>query len=679
MNYKDIGNHQRRTMNRVSRNSLATRFPFIIVILMAVVPALFLLIRCIASPDIAFVWNDLKGAWITYPTEVKTTAVMSSQARPLFFEKSFIVKDRKKNVVLHLKALRYFKLYVNQVNVPKGVPEGHHWKQETSIDITPYIREGENLLGVTVGNKMGPALLYAFVQGLEYPLATDESWKVSETGHSFRQAVIADDTRLNPETLKVITPFRCILGEKVLLISLFFLSVSLFLAGRLWIPDRYIPHIPLGTLIIVTVLWIFLFFLKIFPLSEAFGFDVPHHLYYIDYILQKGALPLATNGWLTYHPPLFYSASAAVVKVSEHVVAAENIFRTMLFIPFLCGIGNVWLVYFLSRKLFPSDPLKVFYAVAFAGLLPMNIYMSAYISNEPLNSFLIGCSILMMIGILSAPYNRLLSILTAGILFGLALLTKYTALLILPCVCLFLIYKLRRSEKALSKKTWVFTSLFLLCILTIAGWYYAVNVAHFGKPLVFNWELPKFTQRWWQQPGFHTPGYYLGFGEALRHPYFSGFHSFWDGLYSTFWGDGYVSGLAYFAQRPPMWNYRFMSIGFLLALPATLIMIVGFLRSFILTVKAENQNTRTVHAFLACLVLIFFYASLYYSLKAPMYSTVKAFFSLGLIGPLSVMAALGFETVQDIGTSTRWTLVFRAIFYGWWGTLMGVVLLSYMY
>ena len=105
--------------------------------------------------------------------------------------------------------------------------------------------------------------------------------------------------------------------------------------------------------------------------------------------------------------------------------------------------------------------------------------------------------------------------------------------------------------------------------LVLAGWWYARNALHFGTPVVGNWRRLAGQATWWQAPGFHFAGYYLRFGASLWAPFFAGFHSFWDGIYSTLWSDALLGGVARAADRHPQWNYAAMAGVPALSLPAT--------------------------------------------------------------------------------------------------------------
>ena len=132
-----------------------------------------------------------------------------------------------------------------------------------------------------------------------------------------------------------------------------------------------------------------------------------------------------------------------------------------------------------------------------------------------------------------------------------------------------------RRERSL--RVWLggVVSPLLICLL-IGGWHYLKLWREFGNPFIGNWD-PKVAAPWWQAKGFQTPGYFFFFGDSLIHPFCSGFHSFWDGFYSTLWGDGLLGGHVNLWVRPP-WNYDLMVIGFILALIPTALVLTGLVR-----------------------------------------------------------------------------------------------------
>jgi hypothetical protein len=427
-----------------------------------------------------------------------------------------------------------------------------------------------------------------------------------------------------------------------------------------------------GALFGITMIWVYLFLANMARIGPALGFDISHHLDYIRFILEKQSIPLASDDWTTFHPPLFYLLSSGFLKTFGFLHFSVKPFLLLKIIPFLCGVGNVWVAYGLARAVFKDDLLKILLAVVFAGFIPMNIYMSAYVGNEPLHAFLAGSSLLMTVHILRGPDIRISQMVYLGLLMGLAVLTKITAWVLVPVVLIFLAYKMIRVDRNKFQEVVLKSGLLFAGIFMISGWYYVRNVIHFGRPFVINWNLP--GQRWWQDPGFHTIRYYLNFGEALRHPYFSSFHSFWDSIYSTFWGDGLIAGNV-IPDRPDVWNYDYMSTVYLLALPATGIFFIGLLRAIQMVLKKREPTSRLITAFLLISLYSICLFILFSTLGVPIYSQAKAFYCLSVMGPMSVIFALGLGTIHDWVACPRY--LGRACLYGWIASLVSMIFLSF--
>ena len=81
---------------------------------------------------------------------------------------------------------------------------------------------------------------------------------------------------------------------------------------------------PTWALIAISLVWVVLFLNNLPQLPGLFGFDRDGHLYYIDYIQQKKALPLADEGWQTYQPPLYYLFGAVVSSAARHGCDAKQ-------------------------------------------------------------------------------------------------------------------------------------------------------------------------------------------------------------------------------------------------------------------------------------------------------------------------------------------------------------------
>lgn len=127
--------------------------------------------------------NHWKAAWITHPSE----SVLDYGV--FHFRKSFELRDKPEEFIIHISADNRYRLFVNANPVCFGPERGDpvHWFFE-SVDIAPFLNKGKNTLAVLVWNA-GEFRPWAqisiktglIVQGngqLEEIVNTNESWKV---------------------------------------------------------------------------------------------------------------------------------------------------------------------------------------------------------------------------------------------------------------------------------------------------------------------------------------------------------------------------------------------------------------------------------------------------------------------------------------------------------------------
>ena len=207
---------------------------------------------------------------------------------------------------------------------------------------------------------------------------------------------------------------------------------------------------------------------------------------------------------------------------------------------------------------------------------------------------------------------------------------------------------LRRER---NPQVWVdFIGTPLLMCLFIAGWHYMKLWRDYGNPFTGNWDSAVIVS-WWQYKGLQTPGYFFSFGDSLIRPFFSGLHSFWDGLYSTLWGDGLLGGSDNLWTRSP-WNYDLMAVGFVLALVPTVLALTGLMRAL----AGCFRSATLPWLMLMAIGWLFAFAILSMSLKVPSYAQAKAFYGLPVLLPFCALGALGFEFWAGRGKVARYVL-----------------------
>lgn len=602
------------------------------------------------SPRFALLWSPAAAQWIASPEPPVSTGVVAAPRDHLHvvaFEKRFRVA-RETPVSLSWQALRGFALEWNgHVVARRGWDEGD-WRQPGTLALRAL--PGENVLRVRVRNPNGPPLLRLDVRGEDVELATDESWLARRDDGPALPARHPDDRRraaaalAAPRLAQSLAARGAGLGGLALAAALG--AVALGRAD----PDRRRRWGLRALAAAGGLLWLGLAW-RAGSLPAWTGFDGPDHLAYVHWILEHGALPLAGDGPQTHHPPLFYLLGAGLRTLLPGVPEAW----TLRGITWCSGLVQVGVAYALARRLRPESSATAPLAAAAAAFLPLNLYMSVYVGNEPLHAALAALALWAGVELLLHDGTpRWWRPLGLGALVGAAMLAKVSSLLWLPLAAGFVV--LRRwlvddrtptapapppatgLVPALGRGALVLAG----AALVSGGWFVRSRLV-LGRWLVGNWNVPGNEIAWWQHPGFHTPGYYLHFGAVFDRPWFASFASFADGIYSTLWGDGLVGGVSAWVHRPALWDYDWMAVGYLLALPATAMALHGFAALAHRAVRDPEPRRRLALSFVLTCVLVTGFATLAITFEVPAYSMTKASYALSLTAPLAVAMAEGFD------------------------------------
>jgi hypothetical protein len=225
-----------------------------------------------------------------------------------------------------------------------------------------------------------------------------------------------------------------------------------------------------------------------------------------------------------------------------------------------------------------------------------------------------------------------------GLALGATLLTKATGVFLLPIVIAAI--GARRVRISAPVASWLpGLGLLVATCLAVCGWYYTRIWLRFGNPLLGNWDVTS-GFAWWQDPGYHTAADYFRFGRSLTSPLFSGFAGFWDGFYSTLWGDGLMGGAS---SVNVAWNLSPMITGYLWAVVPAVLILAG---ACVTIVRFVRRPSAELFLLLGFSVVIVLGLSLM-SLKVPSYAQAKAFYGLSAVTPLCFFGAVGWQTVTN--------------------------------
>jgi hypothetical protein len=600
--------------------------------------ALFITHSIRRDASILFLIDEGGAKWLRFDDPV-TVNLKYDGLYQSGFAKSFRISEPVTKAVLHVRFMKYGSVLIDGQTIWESQPD-KNWKTTHAIDITKYVSPGDHTVLLLAKNDTGRPCVIAYCP--EIGLATGAGWQTTEDGKTLTPAWLASDPHpidLNAAYERADRAFLRLLPLYIAIVALVFL---VFRWGDKVFPERLRSITP------STVRWIIMATLFVLGLNNATklgplqGFDQRGHFEYIERLANTGTIPLASDGWQMFQSPLYYLLNLPLYFLFFHVFEGENFARVFRIIPILCSLWQVDTCFRVGRHLYPERRDLQLVTTFLGGLMPMNIYYSQHSGNEPLASALIAFAVLICIRAIQQPLDapRTGLALQLGLVMGLALLTKFTAILLVPITAFAIILWSARGEQrfvgftknALLRTTAVWGIAFAIC-----GWYYMRNWQLLGKPFVGGWEAAR-GMAWWQDPGYRTLAQFTSFGAVFTHPIYSCVDSALDGIYSTMFGDGMLSSMGSVAEAP-RWNYTIMlSAMWLSILPAAAITL-GIVRSLGgLRAPAQSAllfSSACVAAFLAALLL--------HTIENPALCAAKAFYTLGALPCYAVLGAAGIE------------------------------------
>jgi hypothetical protein len=414
-------------------------------------------------------------------------------------------------------------------------------------------------------------------------------------------------------------------------------TISLFTSWHHDKMQRYLNWRPEPSHIrwVLLFLWAVLSVNNMFKLNFQVGIDGWGHIDYIDYIVTRKSIPLALEGWHMFQAPLNYILSAPLYALLIKWFNLSSVVKMLVIIPVTCGLLQIEIVYRIARLVFSGRKDLQIIAIITGSLLPIHTFACQYVGNEPLTGCFISFLILLCVSlIMPDPKERQTGyFVLIGFVWGLALLSKITALLLAPALVVVIILHTKLVHKSLKFSLRPIIIIFCVSLL-ISGWYYFRNYMELGNPFAGLFETLRMLQ-WWQDPSYRTWSHLLSFGQSFVYPVYAGVTSFWDMFYSTLWLDGINSGLTDFIP----WNENFMIAGALLALLPTMFILTSVV-SLCINKEAVYRNAVM---FSVGIIAVFLAAMIDMYIVCPLYSRTKASYTLGLLPCYAILVASGAE------------------------------------
>jgi 4-amino-4-deoxy-L-arabinose transferase-like glycosyltransferase len=197
----------------------------------------------------------------------------------------------------------------------------------------------------------------------------------------------------------------------------------------------------------------------------------------INFLVEKGRLPLSREAFCAMHPPLYYLMAAPFYLIDS----LESLKVTQL-LSLILSVANLYVLYLLSQKL-TKDIAARNISFLLAVFLHSFVTFSMYVSNDTLAFFMGSLLFLLLHRYIHKPTqsNELL----LSIALGVALLTKGTFLAFAPPLAAVLVLSLWKKEK---KAPLIVFRLAVFCFIFLAlgSYKYIENYLAEGRLIVHN-------------------------------------------------------------------------------------------------------------------------------------------------------------------------------------------------
>lgn len=221
------------------------------------------------------------------------------------------------------------------------------------------------------------------------------------------------------------------------------------------------------------------------PVPDYGAPDERQHANYVQHLLDGKGFPIFAPGgpaagerYEDHQPPLFYLLDAAWCKISGVSDATLPASSRCRLLNALIGAGTVIGVFYLAVWGLGRSDLGLA-AAAFVAFLPMMASLSGTLSNDPLLFCLCTWILALLARQIRDGWSWRTSI-VVGVLGGLALLTKTTAVGVLPAIALAPFLSAKTKPKLILPATAL-----LVALLVVSPWWVR-NQSLYGDPLALN-------------------------------------------------------------------------------------------------------------------------------------------------------------------------------------------------
>jgi hypothetical protein len=619
-------------MNSPARKDLVRRF-FAVCAAAVLFATLGEVFSVVYNPDIYLLVSVRRAQWIVYQ-RMSNLGMNPIPETAAFFKTTFSVDKPLRDAALDISAMRDAEVYLDGRLIETYRGDFKQWKKTRLVPFANQLSPGKHEILIKVVNKYGVPALLASCDSLD--IHTGGGWLASADSITWKDAHYAAGP-LSPDITNMFTPVGEAFASNLKYLIPIFITAFLLAYNFDAVRKRLLPVSidPSHVRWFLMAAWIVLAGNNIYKLPLYIGGDKNGHYEYIFYMYENWKIAYADQGWQMSQPPLYYFLSACLIPILNIIsVRSDDVLHLLRIVAYVCVLVQIEVCYRAMKHAFASRPDVQIIGLVVGGFLPMNLYLGQYVGNEPLTGALSAFFVVLSFGFFDQNRSRWYFLAT-GVALAMALLTKVTPVALILPLALTLALAMADGRRV----TGGFIS--LATAFVAAGWYYVLVWKRFGIVFIGGWN-PELGITWWQNPAYRTPADFLRFGRSLIRPVYGSMEGLWDGLYSTFWLDGNLSGIGVFRVRPP-WNYDLMFA----SVPFTVILTAGILAGIISIALTPMRNISNGRLLSVLYILSYVVAVAYRFLTVPAYSTSKATYMTGITPCFAVACAEGFRLIAN--------------------------------
>ena len=377
------------------------------------------------------------------------------------------------------------------------------------------------------------------------------------------------------------------------------------------------------------------------------GYDAWQNWRY-EQVIAHGDLPSRADTDEWHNPPLFY-VTARVAQALAGAVGASEPEKAVQFIGAASAVGIALMAFFIARELFPLSRTIQLATLAFAAGTPVLVRGSIMYHPEPLASLLVAGAMYVVVRAAARRRFTVANGVLAGVLVGLACLTRTWALAALLALALVLLAGRRASARMLFA--------FAASALLLTAPWLVYKAIRFDSLLAYS--RPVAAQ--WQHKG-RPASFYVGLSvdKVFSEPYAPHYRNrLVPVVYSDWWGDywRYFRVPTKLISDPPRlpnpYHRQLVEQSYVGILPSVLA-VVGLCALGWTAVRKRQQPLLAVLVPLLLLAIAF----VGFLIKYPKQDgdNIKALYVLNAAVPLAVCAGWALDRVRRLNR-----LVFAAV------------------